>query len=638
MDEWYELRKQWRSAVAGSLNSVLLETSRVDSANKLSYLFRDPVQILSASTLDQIRDLFQQLEAALRDGFHVAGYVSYECGYHFQSLSSLTPSASDLPLAWFGVYREPSIYNNEKCQESESSSFIAEGFDNTSTCHATPVSLTIFEEDYCAKIQRIKEYIRAGDTYQVNLTDRIDTKFDASADEIFATLSSRQPVSYSTFLHLADNYILSLSPELFFRVDKDRIVTRPMKGTMPRGLDSVEDVEIALRLRDDEKNRAEHVMIVDLLRNDLGRICTMGSIQVEDLFSVEKYKTLFQMTSTVSGTLNPEISYYEIFKSMFPSGSITGAPKIRTMQIIHELEQRPRGIYTGAIGFIAPDRSSVFNVAIRTLVLKDGQATMGVGGGIVADSDPMDEYRECLLKANFLTHAAPSFQLLETMLWNGEIGLLDSHLDRMEASASYFGFPFDRQSIAAQLSAHAMHFLPGNLHRIRLLLDSAGKTTITATPYVPHRSTGRIQISPERTYSGNVFLRHKTTYRERYDRLYAQAHANGFDDIIFLNEREEVTEGAISNIFIERDGVLLTPPLRSGVLPGVFRRHLLELNATVEECILTIHDLESADRVFLCNSVRGMSRVLSFAHDDSGAQKARRHKYQQEDEMDIANS
>ena len=621
MHEWSELRKQWRTAVAGNANFVLLETSRVDSENKHSYLFRDPAQILSASTLDELPGLFQQLDTALNNGFYVAGYVSYECGYHFQSLTPVNLVPSELPLAWFGVYKQPSIFIHEKeGEESDSSSFIADASGNISSRPANPAALTISEEDFCAKVHRIKEYIQAGDTYQVNLTDRVEAEFDTSLNEIFADLSGRQPVSYSAFLNVSGVHILSLSPELFFRVNADSIVTRPMKGTMPRGLDSVEDVAIALRLQNDEKNRAEHVMIVDLLRNDLGRICTMGSIRVEDLFSVEKYKTLFQMTSTVSGTLRDEISYYEIFKSMFPSGSVTGAPKIRTMQIIHELEQRPRGVYTGAIGFIAPDRSSVFNVAIRTLILKNGQASMGVGGGIVADSDPMDEYRECLLKASFLNQATPPFQLLETMLWDGEIAFLSLHLGRMKASASYFGFPFDRQSITAQLSAQSKQFSPGDQYRIRLLLDADGKTTIAAAPHISHKSTGRVRISPERTSSGDVFLRHKTTNRERYDRQYAQALADGFDEVIFLNEREEVTEGTINNIFIERDGILLTPPLSSGVLPGVYRRYLLESNKIAEEHVLTIQDLESADSVFLCNSVRGMTRVSSLSLDD-GTQK-----------------
>ena len=616
MTQWSQLPRQWHSMVAGNPNSVLLETSHFDPANRRSFLFLKPVQILSAWKLDEIPALFRQIEETLAHGLHVAGFVGYECGYHFESFEGVAPAPSELPLAWFGVYRNPLIYNHEKtCLESDSSPHpIYESRDLPDRL-VDDVVLTISEEEYCEKIRRIKDYILAGDTYQVNFTDCVDLQISVSAAEAFAILSRHQPVAYSAFLRVADHHILSLSPELFFRIDNGRIVTRPMKGTMSRGLDSAEDIEAAARLQSDDKNRAEHVMIVDLLRNDLGRICTMGSVTVEDIFSVEKYRTLFQMTSTISGTLQPGIGYYDIFRSMFPSGSITGAPKIRTMQIIREMEQRPRGIYTGAIGFISPDRTVAFNVAIRTIVMKDGQRRMGVGGGIVADSRPEDEYRECLLKANFLIRQRPQFQLLETMLWDGEFVFLAMHLDRMESSAVYFEFPFDRASITSQLVGRSNKFPLGDRYRVRLLLDSTGKITITDTKQSPDRSTGYVRLSSERTSSEDVFLRHKTTHRERYDRLYAEARADGFDEILFLNEREEVTEGAISNIFILREGRLFTPPLRSGVLPGVFRRYLLDTNAAAEECVLTVQDLESADGVFLCNSVRGIRQVKSLCFD-----------------------
>jgi para-aminobenzoate synthetase/4-amino-4-deoxychorismate lyase len=619
MNQWSPPPRQWHSIAAETPNSVLLETSRFDAGNRRSYLFLNPVQILSASELDEIPGLFRQLEGALAAGLYVAGFVGYESGYHFQSLEGVSVAASELPLIWFGVYRAPLVHEHQMpCAKGDpATQSPIEASDNVLDSFRDTASLTISEEEYCARIERIKDYITSGDTYQVNFTDFIDAQTSASAAEVFATLSRRQPVCYSALLNVASHKILSFSPELFFRVDDGRIVTRPMKGTMSRGRDSSEDVEVAARLQNDEKNRAEHVMIVDLLRNDLGRICTMGSVQVEDIFSVERYSTLFQMTSTISGTLRPGLRYYDIFKSMFPSGSITGAPKIRTMHIIRELEQKPREVYTGAIGFIAPDRSSIFNIAIRTLVLKNGRARMGVGGGIVADSLPSDEFRECQLKASFLIRPRPTFQLIETMLWDGEYAFLPMHLDRMESSASYFEFCFDRVSVTSQLLERSNQFLPGERYRIRLLLDSAGRVVITDTTYRPDRSTGRVLISPERTSSEDVFLRHKTTCRDRYARLYAEARADGFDEIIFLNERQEVTEGAISNIFIRRDGRLFTPPLSSGVLPGVFRRHLLESDASAEEQVLSLQDLESADAVFVCNAVRGMRQVHSLYMDSS---------------------
>jgi para-aminobenzoate synthetase / 4-amino-4-deoxychorismate lyase len=611
LNQWTQLPVWLHTVVAQNPNSVLLQTSRFDAFNKQSLLFTNAVRTIAAANLDEIPELFRQVEEALAGGLSVAGYVGYECGYHFERFDGITTAPSDLPLAWFGVYRAPAIYDHatgrlEGAWDLPVMEHVAE---EVPECFAEHVDLTIAKEDYCAKIRAIKQYIAAGETYQVNFTDRVCVATKLSADQAFRALLQQQPVAYSAFLNVAGHHILSLSPELFFRIEGDRIVTRPMKGTMRRGLDVVEDEEAALRLQRDEKNRSEHVMIVDLLRNDLGRICAMGSVRVEDIFSVERYETLLQMTSTVAGRLRRGLSYYEIFKAMFPSGSITGAPKIRTMQIIHEMEQTLRGIYTGAIGYISPNGSSTFNVAIRTLVLRDGEARMGVGGGIVADSEPSDEYRECLLKAEFLMRPPRDFQLIETMLWDGDFFLLSMHLDRLESSAEYFSFSCDRAAIAAQLIDASISFQLERRYRVRLLLSATGNVTVTATQQAPDTPTGYIRLSSERTSSTNVFLRHKTTQRKLYGNQYSEAQASGFDDTIFLNERGEVTEGAISNIFIRRAGRFLTPPLSSGVLPGVFRRHLLETVAGTEEQVLTLPDLESADAVFLCNSVRGLWQV-----------------------------
>ena len=408
-------------------------------------------------------------------------------------------------------------------------------------------------------------------------------------------------------------------------------------------------------------------MIVDLLRNDLGRISLPGSVHVDDLFSIERYQTLLQMTSTISATLRPRTTFYDIFAAMFPCGSVTGAPKIRTMQIIRELEAHPRGVYTGAIGFIAPDRSATFSVAIRTLVLQNGEAHMGVGGGIVADSVPEDEHREALLKASFLTRVHRPFELIETILFDQHYQRLPLHLDRLESSAAYFDFPCDRTSIEAQLRAFA-HFLdPRERHRVRLLLAPNGTVSITAepltdSPQVPtfslddggprlslsdeglcfsfchslresavrspsRESTGdttapapypraiNVILSPLRTRSADPFLRHKTTNRHLYNEELARARAEGFDEVLFLNERDEVTEGAISSLFVEQPagptgaGMFLTPPLASGTLPGVMRRHLLETLPNAEERALTLADLKPPNTLWLCNSVRGLRKA-----------------------------
>ena len=344
---------------------------------------------------------------------------------------------------------------------------------------------------------------------------------------------------------------------------KRRITTRPMKGTARRGRTTGEDREIAVRLANDTKNRAENVMIVDLIRNDLGRICGFGSVRVENLFDVERYPTLWQMTSTVSGELRPDVGYEQIFRALFPCGSITGAPKIRAMQLLAQIEDRPRGIYTGAIGFFSLEES-VFNVGIRTLVLEDGKASMGVGGGIVIDSEPSAEFYECQLKAEFLTRSAEPFSLIETMLWNGSYPLMDFHLDRLADSADYFGCTCDRAEVEAALLAEASRFTDRRRRKVRLLLDADGSIHIECG-ILPETagedaSAVRVCISEKRTDPTDRFLFHKTTNRKLYESAFATASDAGFVDVLFLNTRGELTEGAISNVLIEKDGRWSTPP------------------------------------------------------------------------------
>ncbi len=621
MTPWIRFPEHARAAITENNGAILLETSRFDPSNTHSYLFLHPVRVISANTLDGIAQVFSQIEEALVGGLHVAGFFSYECGYYFEKFVGIQPDAQELPLAWFGVYEKPLIFDHAQGRFQGNNPLPT--LERSPQKHTNPiadsVALEISRAAYCASILKIKEYLAAGDTYQVNFTDRVSLHAQHSASAVFASLLQHQSVAYGAWMNVAGHHILSFSPELFFRVDAGRIVTRPMKGTMPRGLDADGDAQAALRLQNDEKNRSEHVMIVDMLRNDLGRICAMGSVQVEDIFSIERYETLLQMTSTVSGTLRPEIRYSDIFRSLFPSGSVTGAPKIRTMQIIREMERTPRGVYTGAIGYISPGGTSVFNVAIRTLVMQDSRIQMGVGGGIVADSDPDEEHRECLLKAAFLTRAHQDFQLLETMLWEKDFCFLSEHLDRLESSASYFNFPFDRKAVLSQLREVAGAFPVCERYRVRLLLDAGGNVTLDPSALRMENPAARVRLSSERVSSTDIFLRHKTTRRQIYDQQYAAARADGFDEALFTNENGEVTEGAISNLFIERAGKLLTPPLACGVLPGIFRRHLLKTRATAEERILTVEDLKTAEAVFLCNSVRGIRKVESLCFDPAQA-------------------
>ncbi|MEG9436738.1 aminodeoxychorismate synthase component I [Edaphobacter sp. HDX4] len=624
MAAWTDLPESLRALAASSPEAVLLETSRFDDENRHSYLFLDPIEVFAANTAAELDALFEWMELSRRRGRHLAGYLSYECGYLLEPRSSLgsfsPPSSGDLPLAWFGAYAEPFVFDHS------AGSFLgahppAAPSTTAPDVFASDAKLDIALEDYTRKILAIKSYIEAGDTYQVNFTDSVTMPVPHDAASSFAVLAKAQPVAYSALLHTAGHHILSLSPELFFRIQDGRITTRPMKGTMSRGLDLAEDQQQTARLLSDAKNRSEHVMIVDLLRNDLGKVCSMGSVRVDQLFSVERYRTLLQMTSTVSGELAPSLTFGDISRAIFPSGSITGAPKIRTMQIIRQLERHPRGIYTGAIGHISPSGDATFSVAIRTLVLHNRVATMGVGGGIVADSDPASEYRECQLKASFLTRPSPPFQIIETMLFDGHsMPLLSLHLDRLAGSAAYFDFAFDRASVETQIRQLQATLTLGQRYRVRLLLADSGDVTLTSTEIVEDTSPLAVRISPHRINSRDLRLRHKTTLRELYDREYARAREDGFDEVLFLNERNELTEGAITTLFVNLGDQLLTPPLAAGVLPGVLRRHILETREDAAEAPLSLRDLSLARSVLLGNSVRGLRPVSQITPSEPGAE------------------
>jgi para-aminobenzoate synthetase/4-amino-4-deoxychorismate lyase len=601
---------RYYSLVASTPGSILLQTSRMDTENYRSYLFLHPERKLTAS-----ESLFDEIEQALAGGSYVAGFLTYEFGAHLQMREGARYDADrkSVPasLAWFGIYSEAFIYNHRtgKFEGRSPDQYMAEDTPPDSDFEIDDLHLNIPREIYTEKITKIQDYIRAGDTYQVNFTNKLRFDFSGSPEALFAALIDSQPVPYSAFLNTGNKHILSFSPELFFRLKDREIVTRPMKGTAPRGMDLADDALKASWLQNDLKNRSENLMIVDLMRNDLGRICEFGSIAVNQLFAVERYETLFQMTSEISGTLREGLSFSDIFRSLFPCGSITGAPKLRTMEIIQELEQEPRGVYTGAIGYFSPVREAVFNVPIRTVVLENGHGTMGVGSGIVIDSLADDEFCECLLKAEFLTHREEPFQLIESILWNDGYTMLSLHLDRMELSAKYFGFSFDRTSVLSVLEEAKSEFASDTRVKVRVLLGRSGIVNISHAPVEVHALAQKVVVSAMRVSSSDRFLRHKTTHRGLYDQQLTWAHSHGYAEVIFLNEQEEVTEGAISNIFIEKDGLWFTPPVECGLLSGIYRRHLLETRPAIAEKVLSLEDLASADAVYLCNAVRGIRKV-----------------------------
>jgi para-aminobenzoate synthetase/4-amino-4-deoxychorismate lyase len=610
--------RKFSSPIEQQQNSVLLETVKVDSENFTTYLFTQPVEILSIFSLDDVPKLFQRIEEYLAMGLYVAGYCTYEMGLYFENVSA--QKVFDVPIAWFGVYQEPARYESDVHKPTSQTNL-----NSPYSIHNVRFSLSddngsVTFEEYANKMKTIRQYIREGDVYQINFTGKIKFSFDGSPLTLYEDLTKKQKVSYNAIVQTEYGTIVSLSPELFFRRQGSKLITRPMKGTAPRGKTLSEDETMRTWLKNDKKSHAENIMIVDLVRNDMGKISDVGSVKATSLCEVEQYETLFQMISTIESKLKEHITYYDIFQALFPSGSVTGAPKIRAMQIINELEEHQRGVYTGAIGFISPHQSAVFSVAIRTIVLHEGKGEMGVGGGIVWDSTPEQEYNECLLKAKFLTEPHEKFSLIETILWNGAYPHLEQHLRRMRDSALYFGFAFDEQYIRQLLQNAETTFVPKQRYKVRLLLDEGGEASIQISLLEEsHTTSNKVCLSAIRTQSNNRFLYHKTTNRRLYDRLVHLAHQKGYADVLFLNERDEITEGAISNVLIKKNEKYFTPPIECGVLNGVYRQYLFTVLTTLEERRLSLEHLRSADSLYLCNAVRGMyevSLVEEFIRDE----------------------
>ncbi|MFN4326160.1 MAG: aminodeoxychorismate synthase component I [Azonexus sp.] len=461
----------------------------------------------------------------------------------------------------------------------------------------------IAQPAYAAAIERIKALIHAGDCYQVNYTFPLHFSWFGSPVALYSRLRQRQPVRYGGFIGNGESGLVSLSPELFLERRADRLLTRPMKGTAPRTVPPESLLASA-------KDRAENLMIVDLLRNDLGRVANKGEVMVERLFDIEAYPTVWQMVSEISARIPGQTSFGDIVQALFPCGSITGAPKIRAMQIAADLEPSRRGPYTGALGWLAPNGDFRLNVAIRTLELApDGTGRLGVGSGIVADSQVASEWTECHLKARFLRDDDPGIQLIETLRRvDGDYPRLAGHLARLRESAAWLGFAFDESRIRASLAEPAAR----GLWRVRLMLGKDGRCSVAAFPLVDEPTEGRFALLAEtRIDSRHPLRRHKTTDRAVYDAaLGLIAGQPAVFDQVFLNERGEVAEGARSNVFVERDGVLLTPPVTSGALPGVLRAELLA-NGRAREAVLWPADL--AGGFWLGNALRGLVRVSLLA-------------------------
>lgn len=565
------------------------------------YRFHQLQAVITAYSPDTILQKLAQIESAVNEqGLYAAGFIAYEAAPAFDpALSVNSEGGQTFPLLWFGLFRRRDKLSMQDVVLSGRELAYSLGEWRPS----------IAPEAYERAIGQIHGRIAAGDTYQVNYSFRLRAGFQGEALAFFTDLIQAQRPNYAAFIETADFAVCSASPELFFALDGETITTRPMKGTAARELTPAADKQQAIWLQRSVKNRAENVMIVDMIRNDIGRVAQTGSVQVPELFTVERYPTLWQMTSTVTGRTGASVT--EIIKALFPCASITGAPKVSTMQIIAELETEPRRLYTGCIGYLAPGQQAQFNVAIRTAVIDKraneaaNVAVYGVGGGIVWDSVTGNEYLECQVKARILTERRPAFQLLETMLWTPEGGifLLEAHLARLGDSAEYFDYLLNQVELEQQLEERVSK-LSDQRYKIRVLIDQQGEIVIESIPLSVESAAEslRIGMAVEPVKTDNVFLYHKTTYREVYER--ARASRPDCDEVLLWNERGEITEASVANVVVKMDGKWLTPPVESGLLAGTFRGYLLE-RGEIEERVIRAADLLQAKEICLINSVQG---------------------------------
>ncbi|MYL53681.1 aminodeoxychorismate synthase component I [Pontibacillus yanchengensis] len=558
-----------------------------------SLQFSNPIKEFMAFTIKDVQQCFSEIEKWIDEGYYIAGYISYEAAPAFDSSMEVN-EGNQLPLAWLGVFREP----------DRSQMPIPEG----------EYQLLDWEEEtgytsYYQGIEQIKHAIEEGNTYQVNYTTRLRSTFHGDSYSFYKQLVQNQESPYSAYLQHERFSILSASPELFFQKKHNKLTTKPMKGTMKRGRSSSEDELLSEKLFHSEKDRSENLMIVDLLRNDVGRLARPGSVKVPSLFEIERYPTVLQMTSTIEAIINPAIPFFEVFKALFPCGSITGAPKIRTMQYIKQLELSPREVYCGAIGYITPERDAVFNVPIRTVWInhENNEAVYGTGGGITWDSTSEGEYEELQTKAKLLTEKRRSFELLESMLLDdGFYPLYSFHVRRLQKSAYYFGFELDLNNLTETLRNVSVQY-PVNKWKIRLLLSKEGNITAEAHPLTMMNEPVLCSVSTSSINSENPFLYHKTTNREVYVDKMNEA-PEGALSVLLWNEKDEATEFTIGNLVVEKEGEYVTPPVSSGLLAGTFREQLLE-NGLLKEEVIRIDEVYEAESIWMINGVRGWLRV-----------------------------
>jgi para-aminobenzoate synthetase / 4-amino-4-deoxychorismate lyase len=589
----------------GAPTRAILRRPPGDGAERPWWRFAEPAELHVAQRVEEIVPLLELVERANRRGLWAVGYLAYEAAPAFDPALAVhaVPPAS-APLAGFGLFEPPESVAAPVLDGMDDRG--ADGFDEIG--RAGGIAAALGPEAHAAAVEAIRAAIAAGETYQVNLTFPLRQGFSGDAERLFWRLAPASAAPYAAFLDWGDTAVVSISPELFFERAGGRLRMRPMKGTRPRGRYSEEDGALAADLAASPKERAENLMIVDMVRNDLGRIAAAGSVEVERLFEIERYPTVWQMTSTIAAQSDAGLP--ALFGALFPCASVTGAPKARTMEWIRRLEGRRRGIYCGAIGWAAPERRAVFSVAIRTAVIdrERGELEYGVGSGVVWDSRPAAEYQECLAKGKALVDPGPSFGLFETMLWRPRCGiaLLPLHLERLAASAEFFGFRLDETQLRERVESELARLADesSERRRARLELSADGSLSWTSKPFASDRRAWRVKLSDRPVESQDRRLFHKTTSREIYEAALAEARAAGCDEAILCNERGELTEGTRTNLVLEIGGERLTPARDCGLLAGVFRRSLLE-RGKIREAVLRREDLARAGRVLLVNSLRG---------------------------------
>ncbi|TGK28090.1 aminodeoxychorismate synthase component I [Leptospira gomenensis] len=556
-------------------------------------IFRNPVDTIDAYKPEELNASLNKIDSYLKKGFHVAGFISYEAGTFFSGMN-WKEYETVLPLLRLAVFENPEKIRDEGKDYLRNFGFY--------------VTRRPEESEYFHNLDEIRKRLFEGEIYQINYTDRIDFDFEGDILSFYKVLSERQPVRFGSWIRTETADILSFSPELFFEKKNGILITKPMKGTYPRGKSPEEDGANRKLLQESEKERAENLMITDLMRNDLGKISKTGSVSVSELFSVETYKTIYQMTSTVRSELSESVGWSDIFRELLPGGSVTGAPKLRAMELIRTLE-KPRGIYTGIIGIIEPNGNAAFSIAIRTLEIRNGKGSIGVGSGITWDSEPLREWSEIFEKAKFLTETRNGFTLFETILYkNGIFYFHKEHFERISNSAKTFEFPFSEKEWNRTLEELSKKIPKRKPYRVRIDLYPSGEFKTVLSELAPYPKKGNVTISRLKTDSSSIFRRHKTGLRETYDREGKKSREAGFLDVIFVNEKNEIVEGSIANVFVKIGKEYYTPPIESGVLPGVYRNRLLKRKGFREKKI-SVSEMKNSESVFLCNSLRGILRV-----------------------------